>query len=276
MVAEPADAIAATQLPRFWEFAAPAQWQRIDFISDLHLSADRPKTFQAFADHLRNTPADAVFILGDLFDLWVGDDSRSGQFESACVEALAEAASQRSLAFMVGNRDFLLGDRMCKACGMMALADPTILIAFGQRILLSHGDALCIADTAYQQFRRLVRSQQWQSDFLALPIEQRHEQALAIRRQSESRKQHSTREDWADVDTASAVRWMHEAGTQVLVHGHTHCPGSEPMAPGFVRHVLSDWELDDAGHPARAEVLSWTESGMSRIAPAADFRPAST
>ncbi len=259
--------MAAVPLPSFWEFEAPRAWQRIDFISDLHLAEDRPRTFEAFAAHLSSTPADAVFILGDLFDLWVGDDSRNDRFEARCVEAIADASSRRAIAFMHGNRDFLVGDTMLKACGAMALVDPAVLIAFDQRILLSHGDALCIADTPYQRFRAEVRSPAWQAAFLAMPIEQRREQALAIRQQSEQRKQMTSRLDWVDVDPASAVRWLHEAGASALVHGHTHCPGSEPLAPGLLRHVLSDWELDDCDAPARAEVLAWTAGRFERLAP---------
>ena len=254
-------------LPVFWEMSAPSAWRRIDFISDLHLSADRPRTFTAFAEHLRHTPADAVFILGDLFDLWVGDDARHGDFESRCVEVLADAASRRSVAFMAGNRDFLVGAELLKVCGVMALADPAVLIAFGERVLLSHGDALCLSDEAYQRFRAEVRSAAWQRAFLALPLPQRLDQARLIRNESERRKRLDRLGDWADVDAGAAVRWMHESGTTTLVHGHTHMPGSEPLAPGFIRHVLSDWELDDAGQPQRAEVLAWTVDGLQRLAP---------
>lgn len=270
MIDQAVETSAASPLPAFWEFEAPRSWQRIDFISDLHLAEDRPRTFEAFAAHLRNTPADAVFILGDLFDLWVGDDSRNDRFEARCVEALANAAADRALAFMAGNRDFLVGGELLKACGAMALTDPSVLMAFDRRVLLSHGDALCIADVPYQQFRAEVRSAAWQSAFLALPIERRREQAAAIRHRSEQRKRMTSRIDWVDVDPASAVRWLHEAGASVLVHGHTHCPGSEPLAPGLVRHVLSDWELDDAGQPPRAEVLSWSEGRFARLAPSVD------
>lgn len=254
-------------LPVFWEIQAPSAWRRIDFISDLHLSEDRPRTFAAFADHLHHTPADAVFILGDLFDLWVGDDARHGAFESRCVDVLSDAASRRAVAFMAGNRDFLVGAELLKACGVMALADPAVLIAFGERLLLSHGDALCLADEPYQRFRAEVRSASWQRDFLALPLAARKDQARLIRSESERRKQLDRLGDWADVDAAAAVQWMHEAGAATLVHGHTHMPGSEPLAPGFIRHVLSDWELDGDGQKPRAEVLAWTAAGLQRVAP---------
>ena len=153
---------AARALPAFFEFAAPRDWKAIDFISDLHLCEALPRTFDAWAAHLRHTPADAVFILGDLFEVWVGDDARTLPFERRCVDVLAEAASHRSLAFMAGNRDFLLGAAMLRATGMMGLPDPTVLDAWGQRVLLSHGDALCLDDRPYQAFRAEVRSPAWQ------------------------------------------------------------------------------------------------------------------
>ena len=251
-------------LPAFWELRAPESWACIDFISDLHLAEDTPRSFDAWSEHLRSTTADAVFILGDLFEVWVGDDSRQASFEARCAEVLADAASIRTVAFMAGNRDFLVGGEMLKACGVMALPDPTVLIAFGERLLLSHGDALCVDDVEYQQFRRLVRSPDWQRDFLSRPLAERRELARHMRARSEQRKAGQATEQWFDVDGASAVRWMHEAGTPTLVHGHTHRPGSEAMAPGFIRHVLSDWDLD---HATRAEVLRWRRSGLSRCAP---------
>ncbi|MDE1950655.1 MAG: metallophosphoesterase, partial [Burkholderiales bacterium] len=134
---------ASAALPAFFEFAAPTEWRAIDFISDLHLSAALPRTFAAWAAHLRSTPADAVFILGDLFEVWIGDDSSGQAFEHSCVEALVDAASRRQLAFMAGNRDFLVGSEMLRESGMMGLPDPTLLDAWGHRVLLSHGDALC-------------------------------------------------------------------------------------------------------------------------------------
>jgi UDP-2,3-diacylglucosamine hydrolase len=255
------------ELPTFWEIRAPTAWASIDFISDLHLAEDTPRTFEAWAEHLLSTPADAVFMLGDLFEVWVGDDARQAGFEARCAEVLAEAAATRTIAFMAGNRDFLVGGDMLKACGVMALPDPTVMIAFGERLMLSHGDALCVADVEYQAFRRQVRSAEWQAAFLARPLADRRETARQIRAQSEQRKTQQAGMPWYDVDSGSAVRWMHEAGTPTLVHGHTHRPGSEPMAPGFIRHVLSDWDLDHGDHGARAEVLRWRRGGLTRVAP---------
>jgi UDP-2,3-diacylglucosamine hydrolase len=251
-------------LPRFYELAAPREWTAIDFISDLHLGEDTPLTFEAWAAHLRSTPASAVFMLGDLFEVWVGDDARHSGFESRCAEVLADAASRRTLGFMAGNRDFLVGGELLKSCGVIALPDPTVLVAFGERLLLSHGDALCLDDVPYQQFRAQVRSAQWQRDFLAQPLEARRAEARRLRAISEARKQQQSPADWVDVDIPTAVRWMHEAYTPTLIHGHTHRPTSESLAPGFRREVLSDWDLDHAAIP-RAQVLRLRRAGLSRI-----------
>ena len=227
-------------LPAFFEWQAPEDWRMVDFISDLHLAEAMPRTFEAWAAHLRHTPADAVVILGDLFEGWVGDDVRERPFERRCMEVMAEAASHRTLAFMVGNRDFLFGTAAVRAAGMMALADPTVLDAWGRRLLLSHGDALCLDDVPYQAFRRQVRSTAWQQAFLARPLAERLQVA------------------------AEAVHWLHAMGAAELIHGHTHRPGSAALAPGYKRHVLSDWDLDGAD---RAEVLRLTRGGLQRVAP---------
>lgn len=268
-----------TALPRFWELRAPVEWTDIDFISDLHLSNDTPRTFDAFAAHLRNTDAQAIFILGDLFEVWVGDDARHSGFEARCCDLLAEAASRRTVAFMPGNRDFLVGAEMLKACGLMALPDPTVIVAFSERIMLVHGDALCISDVDYQSFRRSVRSEAWQRDFLARPLAERRQLARQIRNESQRMKLSQAPGAWFDVDTATAVRWMHEAGTPTLVHGHTHRPATQGMAPGFVRWVLSDWDFDHVDDPTttapRAEVLRWRQGGLVRRLPCAPLTPLS-
>lgn len=247
------------------EVVAPAAWRCIDFISDLHLAEDTPRTFAAARHYLLNTRADAVFILGDLFEAWVGDDARFEGFEAVGAAMLTEAAARRPISFMVGNRDFLLGRDMLDACGVQALSDPTLLCAFGARALLSHGDEWCIADTEYQQFRRMVRDPSWQAQILAKPLAQRRALARSIRSESE-RKAAEHQGEWADVDTATALDWLRAADAATLVHGHTHRPASELLAPGCMRHVLSDWELDHAS-PARAQVLRWSDRGWARLTP---------
>jgi len=262
---------AAPALPRVshscFELEALASWKNIDFISDLHLSSASPRSFEAWSRYMAGTRADAVVILGDLFEIWVGDDARTLPFERECVDVLCEATSRRQVAFMAGNRDFLLGAAMLGACGLLGLPDPTVLSAWGQRLMLTHGDALCTADLPYQRFRAQVRQPSWQQEFLAKPLPERLAIAGSMRQQSEVRRQFDGN-TLIDVDVASAVGSMHAAGASSMVHGHTHRPGSEALAPGFKRHVLSDWDLDDPVHP-RAEVLRLSRDGLQRLRPEA-------
>lgn len=245
-------------------WSVPAHWQSIDLLSDLHLCAATPRTFSAFAAYLRRTTADAVVLLGDVFEFWVGDDQRHQAFEQHCIRLLAEAAGRRHLAFMAGNRDFLAGPELQAACGWSVLEDPTLACAFGQRTLLSHGDALCLADTDYQRFRAQSRSTAWQQAFLSQPLSDRLGQAMAARAASEARRQSSgvDPELWADVDGTAAMAWLRASGATTLVHGHTHRPGTQGLALGMDRVVLSDWDLD---HGARAEVLRWSVRGLERL-----------
>jgi len=274
----PASRDAAPSLPQLWELAAPAEWRAIDFISDLHLQASQPRSFEAFAAHLRHTPADAVFILGDLFEAWVGDDARHDPFEAQVAEVLKDAAAERCVAFMAGNRDFLVGGSFLRECGVMGLPDPTVLRAFGERVLLTHGDALCLADTAYQRFRAEVRTEHFRHSFLARPLAERRAIASQMRDASRRHQQDQPAEAWADVDAGMAVQWMHEAGTPLLIHGHTHRPGGDELAPGFHRLVLTDWDFDQG--PPRGDVLRLSARGPVRVALAtaapaasADARP---
>ncbi len=246
------------------ELVAPAAWRRIDFISDLHLADDTPQGFAAWRRYLLNADADAVFILGDLFEAWVGDDSRVEGFEAQGAAVLTAAASRLELFFMVGNRDFLLGDEMLAACGVEGLPDPTALTAFGERVLLTHGDGWCIGDLPYQQFRAQVRNPAWQAQVLSRPLAERRSMARNLRSESE-RAAAAQEGEWFDVDTLTALRAMGENGTPTLVHGHTHRPVTETLAPGRVRHVLSDWELDHAPTP-RAEVMRWESGRWTRLA----------
>ena len=253
------------RLPAPQQVVAPPSWECIDFISDLHLSADTPIAFAALQRYVFGTRADAIFVLGDLFDAWVGDDSRHHGFEAEATQVLTRAASNRTIAFMAGNRDFLLGEAMLGDCGVARLNDPTLLTAFGERTLLTHGDAWCVDDVAYQKFRVQVRSPDWQAQVLALPLAERREMAKSLRSESERNLMAHTG-PWVDVDCATAIAAMRGAGAATLVHGHTHRPGTAPVAQGLTRHVLSDWELDQATAP-RAEVLRWQRSGWSRLSP---------
>lgn len=255
---------AAPALASVHELLAEPAWQAIEFISDLHLAEQQPRTFAAWTDYLAGSRADAIYILGDLFEVWIGDDARQpGRFEQHAGNVLAQAARHRTIGFMAGNRDFLVGAELLESCGLAALPDPTVLSAWGRRVLLTHGDALCLADEPYQAFRRQVRSPAWQRDFLRQPLAERERLARQMRDASEASKRRQTMADWCDVDAAAAVAWMQAAGCHDMVHGHTHRPGSEVLAPGYTRHVLSDWDCDAA--PARAQVLRLTREGFARI-----------
>lgn len=246
---------------------APAAWRAIDFLSDLHLSEATPRTFEALATHLRCTEADAVFVLGDLFEAWVGDDVRHEGFEAECATMLAEASSHRFIGFMVGNRDFLVGSDLLRHCGMARLDDPTVLVAYGRRVLLSHGDALCLDDRDYQAFRTMVRSDDWQQRFLAQPLAERRRVAREMREASRLHAR-SMPERWFDVDEAEARHWMDHAEASRLVHGHTHVPARHPLAGGRARYVLSDWDFDHPAGAPRGDVLRWRAEGFERLAPA--------
>jgi UDP-2,3-diacylglucosamine hydrolase len=248
-------------------FVAPAAWNAIDFISDLHLAENTPLAFEAWAAHLRHTRADAVFILGDLFEVWVGDDMAEHGFEARCVALLSEVAATKTVAFMAGNRDFLVGDAMLEQSGVLRLHDPSLLRAFGTQLLISHGDALCLDDTAYQRYRSVVRRPAFQRAFLSLPLSWRRAIGRGARRRSETLHTPGLGAS-IDVDAAAASGWLRAANAPTLVHGHTHAPASHELAPGVMRHVLSDWDLDRAPVP-RAQVLRWSTQGLVRIAPEA-------
>ena len=250
------------RVPAITELQAPAGWRVVDFISDLHLQASEPETFEAWRRYMSQTPADAVFILGDLFEVWVGDDAAGEPgFAADCASVLQAAAGRLAVFFMHGNRDFLVGDGFLAACRTTLLPDPTVLGFAQRRWLLTHGDALCLADTEYMRFREQVRSPQWQRDFLAQPLAQRQAIARQLREQSESRKRSAI--EYADVDSAEAAAWLEAADAQVLIHGHTHRPAEHVLGERH-RTVLSDW--DAAAVPVRMEALRLTAGGAQRIA----------
>lgn len=256
-------------LPSFATCIAPAGWAVVDLISDLHLSPDDTATVDAWRGYLSHTRADAVFILGDLFEVWVGDDSAQapdavGRFEQACADALAAAARRVPVHFMAGNRDFLLGDDFAARAGLVRLEDPTVLALGPRRWLLSHGDALCLDDVDYQRFRAQVRTPEWQNAFLARPLAERRALARGLRSESEARKQ--TGASYADADSALSQLWLEQAGADALVHGHTHRPRDHLLPGGQPRHVLSDWDLQAA--PPRAEVMRLARDGtLARLPP---------
>jgi len=241
-------------VPAFGALQAPAHWRTVDFISDLHLGPEEPRTFDAWARYLGRTRADAVIILGDLFEAWVGDDAAvPGSFEARC------------------NRDFLLGHDFLARHRVRELAsDPTVLTFGQQRYLLSHGDLLCTDDVAYQQFRAQVRSPQWQQAFLARPLAER--QAIARQMRAQSQAHQATQAAYADADAALARQWLRQADATVLIHGHTHRPADHALGPDargrpLTQVVLSDWHID--ARTQRAQVLRLDAQGLTRLPPEA-------
>jgi len=235
------------------ELDAPARWRCVDFISDLHLQASDALTFQAWSTYLQHTQADAVFILGDLFEVWIGDDILSVEsgFERECADVLRNTAARLDLYVMCGNRDFLMGAALMSHAGCTLLEDSCVLSFADQRWLLTHGDALCLADTEYMQFRALVRGADWQRDFLQKPLVERIALARTMREQSEARKRSDA--VYADVDAPAAQALLQGVQSAHMIHGHTHRPARHRLDAGGERLVLSDWDL--CARPPRAEVL---------------------
>lgn len=252
-----------TGRPALDELHASTDWRTVDVISDLHLRPEEPATFDAWARYLAAPGADAVFILGDLFEVWVGDDAaQPGTFEARCGRVLA--ACPVPVFFLRGNRDFLVGSDFLARCGVRDLpADPTLLLWAGQRVLLSHGDLLCTDDTAYQQFRAQVRSAEWQRAFATQPLAQR--QALARQMRAQSQAHQAGQTEYGHTDAALARRWLLDAGATLLIHGHTHRPadhalGADAQGRALTQVVLSDWHIDAGAR--RAQLLRLHADGQ--------------
>jgi UDP-2,3-diacylglucosamine hydrolase len=215
-------------------------------ISDLHLCDARPDINRVFFEFLRGEArdADALYILGDLFEYWAGDDDLGDPFNHSVAAALAEySRSGIPLKFMHGNRDFLLDGQFAKDCGGTLLEDPHALDLFGTPTVLMHGDTLCTDDVDYQTFRLQVRNPGWQKGFLALPLEQRKRQIEAVRQTSESEKMRKAPEIM-DVNQAAVEDALRKHAYPRLIHGHTHRPARHVhRVDGRTceRWVLADW-----------------------------------
>jgi UDP-2,3-diacylglucosamine hydrolase len=171
------------------------------------------------------------------------------------MEVLRDTFKRMPVFFMCGNRDFLVAQQWLQSTGVQGLRDPCVLELAEQKVLLSHGDALCIGDTDYMAFRQQVRSSAWQEAFLAKPLSERQQIAKDLRAQSKARQQMQT--DYVDVDANTARMLLLENDCKLLIHGHTHRPATHDLGNGLSRMVLSDWEADAT--PPRLEVLRWTE-----------------
>lgn len=242
----------------------------IHFISDLHLSPLTPGAAAIFLDYLggRARAADQLFILGDLFEAWPGDDcidDPAEPFNRRIVDALHElSGAGTALSVMHGNRDFLLADEFAERSGATLLADPCVLSLPTWQFVLSHGDLLCTDDTDYQAFRRQVRDPAWRAVFLAKPLAERKAIAAALRQQSENAKQEKLKhaqQYLMDLNPGATDDFLRQHGYATFIHGHTHQPATHAhMVDGIhvERWVLADW------HEERGEYLCWDGEHLQR------------
>jgi UDP-2,3-diacylglucosamine hydrolase len=216
------------------------------FVSDLHLTPQRPAMAAAFTRLLRTDArrAQRFFILGDMFDYWIGDDDLADPFHAEVAAELAVLAqSGCRVLFMPGNRDFLLGERFADAAKLDLLADPSIVELAGTPTLLLHGDTLCMDDVDYQAFRAKVHAQSWQQQFLRQSLEERRRIALELRADSESSQREKSTEIM-DVAARAVEQAFRTSGCTRMIHGHTHRPARhEHYIDGRLceRWVLADW-----------------------------------
>ncbi len=219
------------------------------FVSDLHLDAGAPQAIEQFLGFLaaHAAKAEALYILGDLFEAWIGDDDPDPEKERVCAGLRALSRGGIPCFVLHGNRDFLLGEGFCARTGSLLLPDPVVLELQGERVLLTHGDALCTDDRPYQELRSAVRDHTWQRRFLSLPLAVRTR--LAERARTGSRAHTARAVPYVMDVNATAVAAAHRAtGARRIIHGHTHRPG--------VHELLID------GQPAQRIVLgAWYEQG---------------
>jgi len=212
------------------------------FISDLHLASSRPDVLQAFHAFLSNRArsAEALFILGDLFESWIGDDDDSALAREVVASLRGLADGGTRIYFLPGNRDFLLGERFAERSGAIALPDPARLVLNGVPVVLTHGDLLCTADRSYQFYRRIVRHPASRRLLLTLPLAVRRGIARNWRRRSRTSVSRKS-EETLDASPQAAAQCMRAFRVQLLIHGHTHRPARHDEACG-TRFVLGDWQ----------------------------------
>lgn len=236
------------------------QYSSALLISDIHLTPSMPLTAQRFFDFCeKEAPkVEAVFILGDLFEYWVGDDtSSSSPFQQEVLRALASLSTKTKTYYVHGNRDFLIGSGFLKKTGLTLLADPSLIDIAGEKYLVCHGDSLCTADIGYQVFRGIVRKPWIQKLFLSMPLSWRRSIANSLRSNSLAQYQYSASKSSAlnsvrtNVTLEACAAVMKDWSMNKLIHGHTHLPAhhhEQLDQKTWQRWVLSDWDLD---HPVR-------------------------
>ncbi len=215
------------------------------FISDLHLQAAHPRTAEAFFGFLagRAIHAERLYLLGDIFEYWAGDDDLAEPFHQQVIDALrAVSDAGTAVYWLAGNRDFLVGPGFAEAAELRLLEEPHVITAGGKRIVLVHGDAQCTADLKYMAFRAQVRDREWQQQFLGMPLAQR-KAIIAGLREGSREAQAGKSYEIMDVAPEAVAELFARTGADVIIHGHTHRPAVHETG-GKLRYVLPDWELD--------------------------------
>lgn len=214
------------------------------FISDLHLESEREPKYRSFQQVLQNAceNGDEVFILGDLVDVWIGDDDDSS-FAKALISEIRSCTARIPVHVMHGNRDFLYRDEFAKLTGAVLLTDPFVLDCddLPERVLLAHGDAYCTSDVAYMQMRSLFRSTPWQDQILDSSLDERRQLARSLREQSKATNELKA-ENITDVVEAEIEKHLTDHDCTTMIHGHTHRPGIHAIGDGSKRMVLGDWD----------------------------------
>jgi len=232
------------------------------FVSDLHLDESRPAATDAFLNFLSQeaAAADALYILGDLFEFWIGDEDPDPEYRKVTAALARLTAGGVRCYIMHGNRDFMLGREFFKASGATFLHDPTLIYVGGQSVLLSHGDILCTDDAGYQRFRRIVRNPVMQKVYNAMPFSWRQRITLKIR--GSSKANYGTKPpEILDVNQRAAEDFLRQHGVKTLVHGHTHRPAIHTFTMDdqeITRIVLGDWYR-------RSSVLKWDSNGPQLV-----------
>lgn len=218
------------------------------FISDLHLSPDQPELIRLATNFVaQQVNVDAFYIVGDIFNTWLGDDLVPAEFDPF-IQALQKLQQQGSKIYlMVGNRDFMLGKAFAKRVGGTLLEDPVMIEVYGHKILLMHGDSLCTDDVSYQRYRKVVRNRWLQKLFLAMPLTVRQGISDKIKAKSKQQKQNKQAQIM-DVNPAAVRQVMQQYNTNLLLHGHTHRPAIHTLQASQnisnYRIVLGDWQPD--------------------------------
>ena len=212
------------------------------FVSDLHIDEAHPQVLAGLRRLIEEetSTVDALYVLGDLVEVWVGDDDDSA-IANALRETLTDAVRRCAVFVMHGNRDFLLGERFAAETGVTLLADPSVIEVDGQRVLIAHGDAYCTDDSDYQRVRALFRSADWQAEILAKSLAQRRDFAATLRARSIAANENKAA-NIMDVAADAVEAALREADAQLLVHGHTHRPSIHALSGERQRIVLGDWQ----------------------------------